>query len=129
MDKKLQEGAIAESIITTYFLSKNYFVFKDCTGKAAVDLIILDEDLVPYTVEVKSSTYKNKSGKYEVQLKRVRANRTGSTLHNFDNSTVDYLAVYFPLEQGILVKPANEITTKTILTVNPKDIWRIGGWA
>lgn len=111
MDNKTNAHIIGETLSKLYFELQGYFVYTNSSGKAEFDLVISKEGLL-YSVEVKtvSSIKENTIGRFfDVQLKSVRSNTTENTIHNFDNSFIDYLAVVDIINNKITVLNAVDI--------------------
>lgn len=86
---------------------------------------LLSKDSILYAVEVKtvSSLKQNSLGEdfFECQLKSVRSNTVENTVHHFDNSILDFLAIVNLVDKKVKVIKASEITAKSALRVYRKD--------
>jgi len=117
MDIKTHISSIAEAK-TIYELTRmEYHVFNQVTGKAPFDLIAYKNGEI-FKISVKSILKKNRYGKYEVQLKRVRSNKTCNTIYKFNNKECDILAVYIYEIDVLLFIKSSEINTGCALTLS-----------
>ena len=98
---------------------KGYTVSVPLIDNQDYDLVV-EVDKVLKKVQVKSSATKAASGNYIFQIKKVRANRTCSIIHKFDNTSVDYLFLYVVGGNGYFI-PASEVTTTSTITLT-KDL-------
>lgn len=114
----IKAGAIGEIAVTKHFLEQGYEVYSPINENAIYDLLVVKEDLV-YKVEVKSTTV-IRNNKYIVQLKRVRSNKTTNRIIYFDNTKVDFLAVYSVTDDVVIVLKGSDISSKTELTIERK---------
>lgn len=129
MDDKTRAHILGESIAKLYFELEGYFVYTNSSGKAEFDLILSKEGKC-FTVEVKtvSSLKTGSLGEYfEVQLKSVRANKTENTIHNFNSTNIDFLAVINTLNNTIFVKEAKLIEAKSSFRVYSNKFVNIFG--
>ena len=116
------QGSIAKFKAATYFMELGYDVFMEMDGKSPFDLVLHKEGKLE-RVEVKSTRRRSKyETGWEVQIKKVRPNRTRNNIKPFDNSECDKLVIYVvPLDE-ILVYEAQDIKVKNTLTILDKDI-------
>jgi len=121
MDDKTYYGSLAEAKIIYELTEKKYHIFNQVSGKAPFDLVAFkDNDLLK--ISVKSVSVTNKNGNYEVQLKRVRSNKTENKIYNFDPKECDVLAVFvIPLNKVFYFKSTN-IKTKSTFTITKEVI-------
>lgn len=68
-------------------------------------------------VQVKSSRTYSKYGTLQVQIKKVRSNKTVNNIYHFDNTKVDYVFIYEVKGRAWLI-PSADITVKTLLSMN-----------
>jgi len=117
MDKKTQQGSLSESKVISYFIEKGYDVFIQFSGKSPFDLIICKNKKLQ-KVEVKSTIRRTKYDTgWAVGLKSTRSNKTTNTIHNFDNSKIDLLAVFIVPKNEVRIFNSKKITTKTELVI------------
>ena len=110
------DGILAEAKVMTWFLEREYDVFNQFGGKAPFDLVAHKDNILS-RVSIKSTSVRTKSGKWAVQIGRVRPNRTGNTIHKFDSSEADILAVYIVPEDRVIIIDTKTITTGRELTI------------
>lgn len=111
----MKSGSIGEIATQLEFLKLGYEVYSPATDNAKYDFIVHKDGNLK-TVEVKSTSVK-RGDYWVVQLKRVRSNKNENKILNFDNSQVDYLAIYIePLEKVVIYK-AKDVKTKTALSL------------
>ena len=111
MDNKTNSHIVGESLAKLYFELQGYFVYTNSSGKAEFDLVLSKDGLL-YSAEVKTVSVEKTSIKgtyFDVQLKSVRSNTTENTIHNFDNSFIDYLCIVNITNNTILVLEASGI--------------------
>lgn len=107
---------MAEAKAIYEFTKQGYHIFNQVSGKAPFDLVIYKEEEL-LKVSVKSVLKRNSRGKYEVQLKRVRSNKTENKIYPFDNSECDLLVVYIVDLDKLCIFYANKITAKHTLNI------------
>lgn len=110
-----KSGALGEIAVMKHFLREGYEVYSSVSDNSEYDMIVAKEGTL-LKVEVKSTGYL-RDGSYEVQLKSVRANRTGNKIKYFDNARVDFLAVYIEPEDLVIVYKASEVASRTTMKV------------
>jgi PD-(D/E)XK endonuclease len=99
MDSRTRLGSLAEAKVIAKLVENKFDVFIQFSGKASFDLVAYRDGQL-YKIQVKGTSSKTRYGVYQVQLKAVRANRTGNTIHYFDTSQCDVLAIYVePLDK------------------------------
>lgn len=76
MNNKLQ-GNIGEAKAIHYYTELGYMVSKPLFENCAYDLII-DKDGMLLRVQVKTSTQKKANGRYDVNLRTMGGNRSGT---------------------------------------------------
>lgn len=117
MDSRTRLGSLAEAKVVAKLVENDFDVFVQFSGKAPFDLVAYRDGRL-LRVQVKGTASKNRYGMYQVQLKAVRANRTGNTIRYFDASQCcDVLAVYVePLDKVCFLR-ANEISARGQLSL------------
>jgi Holliday junction resolvase-like predicted endonuclease len=99
------------------FIEQGYEVYSPITDNTLYDMIVSKGGGL-YKVEVKSTkSPERRSGAYKVQLKRVRSNKNTNTIHYFDNSSVNILAVYLEDIDKVIIMDSLEVVSKTELTI------------
>ncbi len=118
----IKQGILGESRVIVELIKQDYDVFTQFSGKSPFDIVAYKDDVL-YRVEVKSSACRSRSDTgWEVQLKRIRPNRSGNTIHKFDNSSCDILAIYIEPIDKVLLLNASEISNKSMLTILDKSL-------
>lgn len=113
----IEAGRIGEAAIVSHFVKLGYDVYMPTFGNGKSDLIVTKEDELK-RVEVKCSSYERYPGKYEVQLKSVRHNKTQNTIKPFDASKSDFLAVYLPPVDKVVVVDSKEYDGRSTMLVS-----------
>ena len=92
------QGTVGLGSAIAYFCSNGYTVSLPIVDNQDYDLIV-DIDGKLNKIQVKTSKSIGRTGKYEVQLKSVRSNKTSNIIKYFDKSKVEYL--YILLSDGL----------------------------
>lgn len=101
-----------------YKLTKEgYTVSIPITDNQGYDIVI-EKDLVLYTVQVKSTKTESENGHFIVQLKSVRPNRTRSVIINYNNMC-DYLGIATSDSKFYLI-PSSAITCASALRLTDR---------
>jgi len=108
-------GRLGEAKVIAELTAQGYYPFVDMSGKCPIDIVAWKDGKV-YTYQVKATQYQvGKS--WLVQIKTVRPNRSTNVIKQFDNSSVDYLAIYIIPEDRVILMKASEITQKNQISV------------
>ena len=111
------QGTLGLSYAIAYLTKKGYNVSVPLVDNQSYDLVCeIDGDLKK--VQVKSTRTKENSN-YCVQLRSIRSNRTGNTIHKFDNNSCDYLLVVTELGDIYFI-PTLEVKSKSTLSLGEK---------
>ena len=102
----------------TWFVEMGYDVFAPVYGNAECDFIGMKDGRVK-RVQVKCTNYLQKSGKYQVELKSTRSNKTANVIKKFDASLCDYLVVYFEPLDALGLYRADVFDGKTAAHMEP----------
>ncbi|WP_414694686.1 group I intron-associated PD-(D/E)XK endonuclease [Paenibacillus sp.] len=118
MDDKSWITALSQARVTAELARQRFDVYVELVGKAPFDLIAHKEGLL-YRVSVKSTmSTKCESGhSWEVQLKRVRSNKTGNAIHKFDPDSCDILAIYIEQIDKVCFFNPKEINCTSSITI------------
>ena len=111
---------LGEVKVMARLVELGWYPFSDLSGKCPVDIIAWKNGSTKL-FQVKTTSTKSASGKYVVQIGAVRSNRTANVIHKFDNTSVDYLAVYVKPEDKIVFLLASSITTGRAYTLQNMD--------
>ena len=95
-----------------------YPVSLPITDNNIYDLIV-DIDGKFKSVQVKTSACLTEAGNYEVQIRRVRSNKTENKIHHFDNTEVDLLFIMVENGDSYII-PSEEVSVKSSLTLYKK---------
>lgn len=118
MNTTVTQGSIGMSAAIYKLTELGYRVAIPLVDNQEYDLIVdIEGDLAK--VEVKSTSVKQSSGSWSVQIKKVRPNKTENTITGFNNNLVDYLFVY-TTEGDCFFIPSEDIDTKCQLSVPGK---------
>lgn len=116
MDSRTRLGSLAEAKVIAKLVESGFDVFVQFSGKAPFDLVAYRDGKI-LRVQVKGTASKNRYGIYQVQLKAVRANRTGNTIRYFDASQCDVLAVYVEPLDKVCFLMASEVSARGRLSL------------
>lgn len=123
MDIKTNAHILGESLAKLYFELNGYFVYTNSSGKAEFDML-LSKDFKLFSVEVKTCSVLKKNTKgefFEVQLGKVRSNKTENVITKLSNNNLDYLVIVDLVHTKIKVIPAGEVTSGRSLRVYKEE--------
>mgnify|MGYP003405367530 CR=1 FL=1 len=109
-----ERGVLGEALVLSYLVLNGYEVFIPFGGKTNTDLVV-EKDNVLLRVQIKSTCTKKKTGKYSVQIKKVRSNQTQNVISQFDNTKSDLLAVAILPESRVVLIETKSILVKNVL--------------
>lgn len=112
MDSCTRLGGLAELKVAEELLVRGYEIFFGWGGKTSCDLVVIKDSNV-IRVQVKGTTQKSRYGKWVVQLKSVRSNRTENVIKKFDASLCDLLGVYIEEEDRVVFLEAEALDGMT----------------
>lgn len=112
----VDQGRIGEAAIVSYFVQNGFDVFLPQFGNTACDLIVLKDNEVS-RVECKSTRSKTSSGKYEVQLRQTRNNKTSSNVKKFNADNSEILAIYIVPENKVIILDSKDYDGRTSVNV------------
>ena len=121
MDKKTYATNVSEAKVVADLSVKQFNVFTQSSGKAPFDLVASHTDFptVLNRIQVKSCEKPSKSGAYNVQLKKVRHNKTKNTITNFSSLECDVVAVYLMDIDKVFYIEAKKLHGKTAVAIRP----------
>lgn len=93
MDRKTYMSSVSEAKIVADFAVKGFDIFTQSNGKSPFDLVVHKDGKV-LRVQVKSCGKLDKKGRFHVQLRSVRHNKTENKIIKFDPNSCDILAIY-----------------------------------
>ena len=111
------QGSLGLSYAIAYLTKKGYNVSVPLVDNQSYDLVCEVEGELK-KVQVKTTRAKQNSN-YCVQIKAVRPNRTGNSIHKFDNTSCDYLLCVTE-EGNIYFIPTSDIEAKNSLSLGSK---------
>ena len=120
MDARTRLGSLAEAQVIAKLVENGFDVFIQFSGKAPFDLVAHRQGHI-LRVQVKGTASKSRYGTYQVQLKAVRANRIQNTLHCFDPSQCDVLAVYIEPLNTVCFLRAEEVRARNQLNLREQQ--------
>jgi hypothetical protein len=112
------QGSVGLALAISYFVSKGLVVSLPLNDNQSYDLIVDMDGLKK--VQVKT-TRVQKNGTYMCQIKKVRPNRTGNVISNFDPTESDFIFIVTESGDKYCI-PSNEIKVKTELRLNDNYI-------
>lgn len=87
-----QQGNVAVSFAIAYYTQKKWVVSIPLNDSQDYDLLVEDTEGYIYKVQVKSTRYVDKTGKYVAELKSSGGTK-GSVYKDVCNTSVDYLFI------------------------------------
>ena len=115
----MKKGSLGEVSVMKEFIRNGFEVYLPLTDNTKYDMLV-HKDGVISRVECKSTdTLPNKNGEYIVQIKRVRSNKTRNVVYHFDNSEVEFLAIYISHVDSVKILVASEILVKSEIRIKP----------
>lgn len=108
MDDKTFMTNVSEAKVAADLASKRIHVFTQSSGKAPVDMIAMRDNKL-FKVQVKSCEKARRNGGYNVQLRKIRHNSLKNTIHRFDPTECDVVAVYLVNVDIVCYVPSSEI--------------------
>lgn len=121
MDTKTWLGNLAEIKVASYLIENGYEVFVGWGGKTSCDLICIKDGQLE-RVQVKGCASRDKkSHSWIVQLRSIRSNRSGNTIHKFDGTVCDTLAVYIQPEDRIVLYDALPLDGRNAISIKPLE--------
>ncbi len=94
MDDKTYYGSLAEMKVITDLTEKKWHVFNQVSGKAPFDIVVYKDGILK-RISIKSCNKEpTPTGKYSIEVGRVRSNKTENKIYKFSKEECDILAVY-----------------------------------
>lgn len=87
-----KQGDIGLGVAIAYFAAEGYVVNIPLTDSQDYDLIVDDGELLQ-RIQVKTTSYKARDGKFRVSLTTKGGNKSGQTVKKFDKTKVDRVFV------------------------------------
>lgn len=117
MDIKTHSGQVSELKVMADLAAKGYHIFNQISGKAPFDIIVYKDNVLK-RISVKSTIRDcNTIGKYPIELKRVRSNKTANTIHKIEEDEFDILAVYIFKEDKVIYLPIESVLGKGMISL------------
>jgi Holliday junction resolvase-like predicted endonuclease len=128
MDRKSRISGIAEAKATTELLRRDFDVFSQFTGKAPFDLVA-HKDGELFRVEVKSSSTRTPQDTgWNVQVKKVRSNKTVNKISSYDSAACDILVFYLEPVDRMIFMWGKDLKQKSVAVVSDKDLKEKSDW-
>lgn len=106
MDDKTYFSSLAETKIIHEFTKDKWHVFNQVSGKAPFDIVIYKDGVIK-RVSIKSCNKEKGWGdKYQIEVGRVRSNKTENKIYKFSKEECDILAIYLVKEDKIVYLPS-----------------------
>lgn len=117
-----QLGILGEARTITELIKQDYDVFTQFSGKSPFDIVAFRNNQL-VRVEVKSTACRSKYDTgWEFALRKSRHNKSGNTIHTFNNSESDILALYVePIDRVIFIKSI-KVNVKHKITILDSDL-------
>ncbi|MCA1841497.1 MAG: hypothetical protein LC723_14490 [Actinobacteria bacterium] len=116
----VETGRCGEAKIVAHLVVNGYEVYSPLFGNTSCDLIVLKDSKI-YRVECKTTAFTRESGRYEVQLRSVRHNKTKNTVHKFDASKSDLLAIYIAPEDRVIILNSIDYDGRSTVSFEPGE--------
>src|SRR5262245_38657097 len=113
---KRNSGVLGEAKVLAYLIDQGYEVFTQFSGKAPFDFVAYKDDKL-YKVSVKSTMYKSRTGNWVAHLRHVSTRRKDVVYKHFDNTSVDFLAIYIIPEDRVILIDAKTVRVRTALNI------------
>lgn len=118
----VEQGTIGCAVAIGYFAKKGYNVSIPLVDNQPYDLVI-EKAGIFYTVQCKTTRYKQNKKDYTVQLKKVRANKTETKIMPMDK--VDFVFVWCENGDTYCI-PFDALTSLSQITLNNRyDEWKL----
>ncbi|HEX2906540.1 MAG TPA: group I intron-associated PD-(D/E)XK endonuclease [Phototrophicaceae bacterium] len=112
----IRQGDVGVAIAIAWFAQNGYPPLKPLTENLPYDLGVDMGDKI-CRVQVRTTYHKNKAGNYEVHLRVLGGNRSGTGLTTyFDPAKVEYLFVVTEIGEKYLI-PSTDIMCKSTITL------------
>jgi RIO-like serine/threonine protein kinase len=121
MDIKTHSGQVSELKVMADLAAKGYHIFNQISGKAPFDIIAYKDNVLK-RISIKSTTKdSNTIGKYLIELRRVRSNKTTNSIYKIEDNEFDILAVYIFKEDKIIYLPISAVIGKGMISIKMED--------
>ena len=115
---KTHSGQVSELKVMADLAVKGYHIFNQISGKAPFDIIAY-KDGVLKRISIKSTTKQpNTIGKYAIELRRIRSNKTSNNIYKIEENEFDILAVYIFKEDKIIYLPIEIVLGKGMINIS-----------
>lgn len=118
----MKQGSLGEIAVQKEFIKLGIEVYSPITDNTSYDMLVNNKGKI-LKVEVKS-TSRFVEGAYRVGIRRVRSNKKENKVYNFDNESVDILAVYVIPEDKVILYKASDLKVKTEIKIMDDDLRR-----
>lgn len=115
----IDKGRLGESHVAAYFTKEGYDLFLPVFSYPECDMVVMKDGKL-MKVEVKATASVTKQGNFLVSLRRIRNNSKHYTIHKFDGSCADILAIYIVPEDRVVLLDAKKYDGKTLVTIKRK---------
>jgi hypothetical protein len=118
MDDTSWIGGLAEVRVMAELTRQRFHVFNQVTGKAPFDLVAVKGGKL-LKISVKGTFRKKsiKTSSYEIQIGRIRSNKSKNNVYKFNKYECDYLAVYINDIDKVCFIKSNKINSGRVITV------------
>ena len=121
MDIKTHSGQVSELKVMADLAAREYHIFNQISGKAPFDIIAYKDNVLK-RISIKSTTRDcNTVGKYPIELRRVRSNKTSNNIYKIEEDEFDILAVYIFKEDKIVYLPIETVVGKGMINIKLED--------
>lgn len=112
----IDKGKLGEANVAAHFTTLGYDVFLPVFSYPECDMIIAKDGIFK-KVEVKTTSSTTKGGNFLVSLRRIRNNSRHYTIHKYDGSCADILAVYIMPERRVVLLESKDFNGRTAVTI------------
>ena len=121
MDIKTQSGQVSELKVMADLAARGYHIFNQISGKAPFDIIAYKDNVLK-RISIKSTIRDcNTVGKYPIELRRVRSNKTSNNIYKIEEGEFDILAVYIFKKDKIIYLPIESVIGKGMINIKLED--------
>lgn len=117
------QGTVGLGMAVGHFCSKGYSVSLPLNDNQSYDLVVDGGTLK--RVQVKTTRAKSNSGKFVVQLKSVRSNKTENVIKTFDKGSAELLFIFTADGEKYCI-PTSELEATSTMTLDMRyDKYRV----
>lgn len=117
MDNKTYISQLSELKVMSGLASQGYHIFNQSSGKAPFDIIAYKDGLCKRVSVKATDSEPNKVGKYQIQLRRIRSNKTSNKIYKIEENEFDILAIYILKEDKVIYVDISEVIGRSTINI------------